>query len=422
MNAARLTFNFWNSLDWKTLKIHGRVLLSLLAFKILYCIGLFYSIHDFATNDGLYSLAWPIKPTLGLCAHLVPYDGAFYLCLSEQGYVTGTRACAFYPLWPLVLRASALFGSHSIVAGFLLANLLSLLAWWILYVLIWERWGATVSRYSIFFFILYPGSLFYQFLYSESLFLFLLVMLLWFLSRQQYKFAFMMAFLLPLCRPVGVLCFLPLATYSVTARTRASEAPTIFASGSKPQPGVGFRLPHPKCLSTAVRISPADTHIWAIAAAPLLGWGLYLVLMKFWTGNPFEGFLAQRFWGVQAISNLWDAPKFVYALLTPNAWHAYRRSLLDRGCFVMLICCLPQICRLDKNFVIWALVLGVVPAMSATFTSFCRYCSIVFPMFVALGAHFSEAKRRPAGIMLLIAFAVIHVALVWQYVNFQWAG
>lgn len=97
---------------------------------------------------------------------------------------------------------------------------------------------------------------------------------------------------------------------------------------------------------------------FSLLLAPLLGWTAYLGLMWHWTGNPFEGFEAQKYWAVHSIRNLIDVPKFVVGLFSPTEWHAFRGSVLDRAVFVLLLYCLPVLWRLDKGcwcgFTYWA--------------------------------------------------------------------
>jgi hypothetical protein len=161
---------------------------------------------------------------------------------------------------------------------------------------------------------------------------------------------------------------------------------------------------------------------WWVVLAPFCGWLFYLLLMSFWTGNPFEGFSAQKYWGVHSVSNLWNLPKFVLQWFTPSTWHDFSGSLLDRCVFTLLVCCLPLICALDKKFIAWVYVLGILPAMSGMFTSYTRFASVVFPIFIALGVSFSPPSRLSLRYGLLATFATFHVILLWRYVNFQWAG
>jgi hypothetical protein len=78
--------------------------------------------------------------------------------------------------------------------------------------------------------------------------------------------------------------------------------------------------------------------------------------------------------------------------------------------------------RLDKGLLVWAYVLGILPATSGTFTSFTRFASCAFPMFIALGVVLSRREWRWWRYGLLVVFMVLHVTLVWRYVNFRWAG
>jgi hypothetical protein len=149
---------------------------------------------------------------------------------------------------------------------------------------------------------------------------------------------------------------------------------------------------------------------------------VYLSLMLYWTGNAFEGFEAQRFWGVHSVLNLINAPGFLWAFFTPIELHAFRDGMLDRIAFMLLIYSLPVMWRQDRLLLSWTYALGVVPAMSGMFSSFIRFESIAFPVFVAAGISLSQQRGRwPTAAVLGLA-AILHVVLVWNFVNFRWAG
>jgi hypothetical protein len=146
--------------------------------------------------------------------------------------------------------------------------------------------------------------------------------------------------------------------------------------------------------------------------------------MWHWTGNPFEGFEAQKHWATHSIGNLVNVPRFLFALANPTAWHEYSGSLLDRCVFIVLLNCLPVIWKLDRSrsLMIWTYVLGIMPAMSGTFTSYTRFASCAFPMFIALGVSLAPPQRRYLRWATLAVFAILHLVLVWRFVNFRWAG
>lgn len=236
--------------------------------------------------------------------------------------------------------------------------------------------------------------------------------------------------LLPLCRKIGDFAVLPLAWHALTValpgwfeRVRGwGQAPLV---GRLPSSGAGPKAGDAGEAGPSTGVAPAGRARWVpwlLVGMPVLGWGVYLTLMWHWTGNPFEGFAAQKHWGVHSIGNLVNVPKFIVGFFTPTQWHEFTGSLLDRCVFVLLLCTLPVLWRLDKGLVAWAYMLGILPAMSGTFTSFTRYASCAFPMFIALGVVLSRREWRGLRYALLVVFVVLHVVLVWRFVNFRWAG
>jgi hypothetical protein len=99
-----------------------------------------------------------------------------------------------------------------------LGNVFSLAAFVLFYQVVRERFGGANAKWALVLLIAFPGSLFYQFIYSEPLF-FLLVMVLWLsLERGRFDWAWPAALMLPLARPVGIVAVLPVAWYLATRR------------------------------------------------------------------------------------------------------------------------------------------------------------------------------------------------------------
>lgn len=378
---------------------------------------------------------WPREGGPVFASHFATWDAAHYLYLSEVGYHTGVPSCAFYPLWPLLVRRFApLVGGSHVLAGVLLANAFSLAAWVLFHGLVARRWGESAANWALIFLIAFPGALFFQFNYTESPFLLLVLLLWWGLEEQRHGWAWLAASLLPLSRGVGVFAVLPIAWYALKPAApwlKAKMAQASWQSGAGWMPALLWAR---SCRAGAGEVPGSDAapsvtlplrevagRAWLLAA-PLLGWAAYLVLMGSWTGNPFEGFEAQKYWGVHSIGNLWNVPKFVLGFFTPTEWHAFRGSVLDRCAFLLLLYCLPVMWRMDKGLLVWACVLGILPAMSGTFTSFTRFASCAFPMFIALGVFLGRREWRWPRYALLTVFVTLHVVLAWRFVNYRWAG
>jgi hypothetical protein len=108
----------------------------------------------------------------------------------------------------------------------------------------------------------------------------------------------------------------------------------------------------------------------------------------------------------------------LFLLLVMALWLGLEQRRYTLACAAALL--LP-ITRAVGLFV-WAWVLGVMPAMSGTFTSFTRFASCAFPMFIALGVFLGRRQWRWLRWGLLAVFEVLHLVLVWRFVNFRWAG
>ncbi|MGO8674428.1 MAG: hypothetical protein ACLQVX_01005 [Limisphaerales bacterium] len=144
--------------------------------------------------------------------------------------------------------------------------------------------------------------------------------------------------------------------------------------------------------------------------------------MGAWTGNPFEGMHAQRFWGVQSIHNIIDLPKFIEAYFSPTAFHELTGSLLDRIIFWGVVLTCPLVWRLGKDMVLWLMVLAFLPALSGDLASFTRFCAVAFPVFIALGVYFSARPGRWSALVCAGGCGGLHLVLLWRFVNYHWAG
>jgi hypothetical protein len=306
-------------------------------------------------------------------------------------------------------------GENHLIATMVLANAMSLLGWAIFYQVARHRFGDEVASWALVFLIVHPGSLFYQFIYSESLF-FLLVMVTWFgLERRRYGWVAFGVFLLPLTRAVGLFCVFPIAYHLV------GQEPSSWMRRLRTD--CGDRGARRETTSHRTQnLSKSNLQYYLFLILPLLAWGLYLGLMWNWTGNAFEGFAAQRYWRAHSVLSLVDLPKFLWGLFNPTDWHAFRSSLMDRCMFLVLLCTLPMICSLGKDLLVWTCVLGIVPAVSGTFISFTRYEATVFPMFIALAYLFKTEWWGWARNGALAAGVTLHVLLLWRFVNNEWAG
>ncbi len=318
--------------------------------------------------------------------HLTKGDAMAYLRISKEGYHRGDPICAFYPLWPFLISGFCwLTRGDYFLVGVILANVLSIAAVLLFYRLTVITRSVETATSAVFLMLAFPGALFFSFIYTEALFFVLVTLFFSVIFHRKYFWAAIIGFSLPLTRAIGIFCILPLLWHSCFER---SSWPARLA-----------------CLG------------------PLCGYATYFGLMYAFTGNPFEGFEAQKYYANQpSISNILNLPGLLQAFLSVGDLHGRTDSAIDRAFFLILVCCLPAIWRMDKGYFFYALGSGVVPAMSNWFLSYNRFLMMCFPVFIVFGERLKERKNRALLWYTVCVMGSIQVWFLVRHVSFGWAG
>jgi hypothetical protein len=117
------------------------------------------------------------------------------------------------------------------------------------------------------------------------------------------------------------------------------------------------------------------------------------------TGNAFEGFAAQRLYLAQpSLSNIFHPIGFCRAFLNFHWEHDMLHSFIDRLVFISFLLSLCAMLRLDSGYFVYALLAGLIPALSNELMSFTRFVSVIFPMFII----WTKATGNVACFFLLI--------------------
>ncbi|HXT41965.1 MAG TPA: hypothetical protein VN887_18290 [Candidatus Angelobacter sp.] len=372
---------------------------------------------------------WPPDGQPTLASRFSTWDVAHYLRLSQDGYQAGNHSCAFYPLWPgMIHAAAALTVGRPLLASLVLTTVLSVIGLGLFYRLVERHYPPEVARDSLILMLAFPGALFFSFPYTEALYLVLLMVFFWGLELERWSWTAVAGLLLPLARPVGIFMIAPLTWYFFERtdwargflRAKGREGGTATstnAAGSDAQPPGPARL-------AAGRTGSAR---WLVPVmlllCPLLGYAAYFGVMYAWTGNPFEGFVAQKAYpNSPSIANMFDFPAFWSAFTNVGSLDGMMDSALDRGFFVLFLALLPLIYRLNKTWFWYTLPTGLVPALTSYFMSYRRYIMVCFPVFIVLAMLLGKTKSRWVFWYYVVILAVLQGWAVKQFVNFNWAG
>ncbi len=180
---------------------------------------------------------WAIAPvTAGwhnLANALERQDAAWYLRIATHGYARGDGSAAFFPLYPLAIRAVAwLPGVGPLGAALVVSNLSFLAALVMLNGLTrLEGMSRSTAHRTTLFIAIFPTAFFFLAPYSEATFLSLSISCFWFARRDRWAIASLVGALAALTRSIGVL-LIPALAVEVLARSPRGRAlgPRLLAA------------------------------------------------------------------------------------------------------------------------------------------------------------------------------------------------
>lgn len=332
------------------------------------------------------------------------YDAGWYHHIVEAGYsyTPGHQSSiAFFPVYPMSVRALREVLGDTQVAGTLLAVLAGAGA-----VLLFARWAwARLPRRSavaaIGVLMLYPYAMFlYGAMYADSLFLLCAIGSFVLLERRWYLVAGLVGALATAGRPVGVAVVVGLVvrTLEMIAQDREGDG------------RVGWRA-----LVGAVR-DVRPRHLGVLASVlGIAGWCLYLWLAF---GNPvaFVAVESAPGWNQGAGPTTWlkiayagavvKGPRDIAILLTIQA--------IVCLCAVLLLRRVWQ--RFGWGYVAYAAVVLAIPILGTKdFMGTGRYALVAFPVLAAAGDFLATRKHRWVLVVVLCVSAALLLVLTWLF-------
>lgn len=137
------------------------------------------------------------------------WDAVWFLRIAEDGY-DGDRA-AFFPLYPLLVKAGGVLVGSPVVAGMLISLACLFGALVLLGRLVALDFGRDVARLAVLLIAIFPGALWFSSVYSEALFLLLSVGAVYAARTDRWAVAGAVGALATTTRSAGVVLLVPLA-------------------------------------------------------------------------------------------------------------------------------------------------------------------------------------------------------------------
>lgn len=333
-----------------------RIIQLTLVLKVSLLALIFLGFHFLPFDHQAFqnSFHYPADSAAGWTSAYKTWDAQYYLYLAQKGYAPYQASNAFYPLFPLLIRSvHSLFLNHYLFAGLYLSHFFTLLSVIYLYLLVEKSHDAKTAFYSCVFLLAFPTGFYIGLVYGESLFLALTTAFFYYSREGKMGRAAICAFLAPWSRPVGIFLIAPALVDSWTQETFKGKS---FLN---------------KLL---------------LPAAVLFGFVFYLGFMNWFAGDYWAGFNAEKFFpfhrSVMTIFHPihWINNNFIQY---PYSWTRDTTSMLDKIFFAVFLIALAFAYRyLDKSFFIYALITGLIPALTGDLFSFKRFAAVLFPLFI----------------------------------------
>ncbi len=221
------------------------------------------------------------------------FDGFYYAKIARDGYQYLQQA--FFPFYPKLIKLfQPLFGNF-IFSGMVLASIFFLLALWLLAQLL-KREGEEerIIKRALLFLVLFPTSFYFISVYTESLFLFLVVLTFWWSGKRRWFLAGLTAGLASYTRLVGIFLWPALIYEYYQAESRRKMRERLSAA----KKALAYRL---SLRYLGYLIRSRWHHFKNLAALSLSGWGLlsYMIYLKRTTGDWFYFARVQPEFGAQ---------------------------------------------------------------------------------------------------------------------------
>ncbi len=369
-----------------------KVIFFVLLAKILFFAAVYIGYKSFSFDTETFSanLVYPKEQGISPSTTFNTWDSQHYYLLSDKGYGVNPMSDAFYPLYPTLIKLfRPVFLGNTVLTGVVLSNIFSIIGMLFLYLLVLKLFKSQTAFKTVLLFSAFPTAFHMNIMYSEALFLMLVFGFFYYIYNNKFMPAVIFALLLPISRPQGILLLAPLVVFILI-----------------------------KHKYKFLRVLKAKENF--IIGAFILGWFGYFFFMYNETGSFFAGFEAQKLYVAQ--SSIWN-------ILRIDQWfignfvnlefslHGYTNSIIDRSFFIIYLIMLYYIYKkTNKVLFVFALFMGLIPALSDHFMSYTRLLLPVFPMFIALGKVIKEKTAYVIAVLLFlvqIVFAVRHCLGYW---------
>lgn len=302
------------------------------------------------------------------------WDTGYYLDIAVRGYskIQSTQPSTFnqanygfFPLYPLVIRGLNTVIGDVYISALIVSNLFFLALTFVFYKLVRLKFNEKTAVDAVLFLYLFPTAFILSGAFSESLFLFLLVLTFYYAEKEIWWAAGIAGFFLSLTRSLGIVAALPLCVVFFQKRRGGKSLLNLLWLGFLPA-GV---------LAYSWYCYHLTGDFFAYSHVQAAGWGYHL-------SNPLH---------------------VLYKGLTARDFYFRVNGLFALVSVLLVVASLPKV-----GLAYWLLGMGLIliPLSSGYvfLQSISRYLLPVFPLYIFLAGVTSQPRARD---LVLIVLALL---------------
>lgn len=349
------------------------ILYSFLSWRVLLFIILFFAVKNIALQShflGGGMQAYLKTPWLWAWAN---FDGEHYLSIAKEGYHLSEQA--FFPLYPLLIK---LLGG-GVWSGMIISNASFFLALVGLYKLLRIDYSEKVTKLAIILLLVFPTSFYFGAVYTESLFLCLVVWSFYFYRKGNFLLASLLGMFTSGTRLIGVI-LLPIYLLEL--------------------------------LKDKVKWN--KKHLWLLLIpSGLVSYMIYLYML--W-GDSLMFLHALPAFGEQRSSIPILLPQVFYRYIfkiLPNLNYSYFAGTFTTimefviGILFFAVSAISFF-KLRPSYFLFLILGYLVPTLSGSFSSLPRYVLVLFPAFIL----FSVWLDKSSEIIKIICYTILLMGLI----------
>lgn len=325
------------------------------------------------------------------------FDGVHYLRIAQNGY-TAQFTRAFFPLYPLLIRIANFFPRGNLdlriytdpgyfYTGTLLSPIFFIPALYFLFRLWSEEYNQKVANLGIILLLAFPTAFYFGAIYSEALFLLLVVLVFWFTKKGNLLLAGVFAALASATKIQGALLVIFLA---IELWNKPKKYWTDFLG---------------------VVVSP-------------LGLITYMVYLKQTMGDSLYFLTSQPLFGAARSSlPIILLPQVIYRyikifLSVPITSLAFFNAGLEFTVTAIVVIWLVWAFKKVKlSYWVFVVLAVIMPTLTGTLSSMPRYVLLAFPLLPLIATRLDKAVRY-----IVIVQGILQILLLALYIRGYWVA